>query len=130
MIQTKTEINYGDRNEKTGKIKLEVRPLETKISGTNYLVIDWDGLELNEAWKSKIVMYENTKKNQVNDYIESIYDLSSFTYTEKEWFKVIVGLMLDTQTNLFENGKTIYQLEPTDWEYSPESIIMFPILNS
>lgn len=128
MIQTKTPINYGDRNERTGQIRLEARPQEMRQDSQDYLVIDWDNSNPGNAWKSKTVTYSSEKKNQVNAYIEANYDLSGLTYSEKEWFKVIVGLMLDTQTNLLENGKTIYQLNPGDWEYTPEVLEMFPLL--
>lgn len=128
MIQTKTPINYGDRNERTGQIRLEACPQEMKKDSQDYLVIDWDNADSENAWKSKTVVYSSEKKNLVNAYIEANYDLSGLTYTEKEWFKIIVGLMLDTQTNLLENGKTIYQQDPPDWEYTPETLALFPML--
>jgi len=42
------------------------------------------------------------------------------TRVQKEVKKIVLGLMLDTQTNLYPNGKTIYQLNPNDWEFTPE----------
>lgn len=128
MIQTKTGITYGDRSEKFGIIKLEVRPQETTTEGSKYLVIDWDTSNLTDAYLSKMVFYDNNKKASVNAYIESNYDLSSLSYTDKEWVKIILGLMLDTKTNLFPSGKTIYRCLPSDWEFSPEVIERFPIL--
>lgn len=41
MIQSKTPIIYGSRNEKTGIIKIEVRKTESsRIDGEEFLVID------------------------------------------------------------------------------------------
>ena len=121
MIQTKQPITYGDRSEKQGKIKVEVRPLEMTKEGINYLVIDWD-ISTPEpvAWKSKEVFYSNDKINQLDAYLEATNDFSNMTKSQKEWEKVKLSLMLDTQTNLFSNGKTIYGLTPDDWEFTPE----------
>lgn len=121
MIQTKQPIIYGDRSEKQGKIKVEVRPLEMTKEGINYLVIDWD-ISTPEpvAWKSKEVFYSNDKINQLDAYLEATHDFSNMTKSQKEWEKVKLSLMLDTQTNLFSNGKTIYGLTPNDWEFTPE----------
>lgn len=121
MIQTKQPITYGDRSEKQGKIKVEVRPLEMTKEGINYLVIDWD-ISTTEpvAWKSKEVFYSNDKINQLDAYLEGTHDFSNMTKSQKEWEKVKLSLMLDTQTNLFSNGKTIYGLTPDDWEFTPE----------
>lgn len=125
MIQTKTPITYGDRDEKFGIIRLEVRPLQqTKSEGTKYLVIDWDVTDAANhiAVKSKEVLYSNEKIDQVDAYLESQHDFSEMTKTEKEWKKIELGLMLDTQTNLFSSGKTIYRQNPNDWEFTPETV--------
>lgn len=119
MIQTKEIITYGDRSEKQGKIMVEVRPLEMRKDGINYLVIDWDiTLDPPEAISSKEVFYDNDKINQLDIYLEATNDFSEMTKSEKEWLKVKLALMLDTQTNLLSNGKTIRGLEPNDWEFS------------
>ena len=119
MIQTKTAITYGDRSEKQGKIMLEVRPLEMTQLGTKYLVIDWDiTLEPKQPVSSKEVFYDNDKINQLDAYLESTHDFSEMTKSEKEWKKVVLALMLDTQTNLLPSGKTIRGQEPTDWEFT------------
>lgn len=130
MIQTKTAIAYGDRSERFGVIKVEVRPQETTVEGTDYLVIDWDTADMKDAWHSKNVFYDNEKKIAVNSYIESAYDLSGLSYAEREWVKLVIGLMLDTKTNVFPSGKTIYRCNPNEWEYSPEVLAMFPFLVS
>lgn len=119
MIQTKQIITYGDRSEKQGKIMLEVRPLEMRKDGINYLVIDWDiTLDPPEAISSKEVFYDNDKINQLDTYLEATNDFLEMTKSEKEWLKVKLALMLDTQTNLLPSGKTIRGLDPNDWEFS------------
>jgi len=119
MIQTKNIVPYGDRDSKQGKIMIEVRPLEMTKKGINYLVIDWDiSLSPAEAISSKEVFYDNTKINQLDTYLESTNDFSGLTKSEKEWTKVKLALMLDTQSNLFLNGKTIRGLNPNDWEFT------------
>ena len=121
MIQTKTPIVYGARNDKNGVIVVEAIPLMTTSLGTNYLVNDWvkvgDELVLNNA---KEVFYDNAKINQVDAYIEANFQpmLTGLAKTEKEWKKRQIALMLDTQTNLLPSGTTIYGLQPNDWEFT------------
>lgn len=123
MIQTKTPIVYGARNDKNGVIVVEAIPLMTTDLGTNYLVNDWakvDGeLVINNA---KEVFYDNAKINQIDAYIEANFQpmLTGLAKTEKEWKKRQIALMIDTQTNLLPSGTTIYGLEPNDWEFTPE----------
>lgn len=121
MIQTKTPIVYGARNDKNGIIVVEVIPLMTTNLGTNYLVNDWvkvdSELVINSA---KEVFYTNDKINQIDAYIESNFQqmLIGLSKTDKEWKKRQIALMLDTQTNLLPNGTTIYGIQPSDWEFS------------
>lgn len=123
MIQTKTPIVYGARNDKNGVIVVEVMPLMTSDLGTNYLVNDWakvDGeLVINNA---KEVFYDNEKINQIDDYIEANFQqlITGLSKTDKEWKKRQIALLIDTQTNLLPSGTTIYGLTPDDWEFTPE----------
>ncbi len=121
MIQTKQEVVYGDRDEKQGKIKVEIQSTKTVKSGIFFLVNDWD-ISKNppEIWKAKEVFYSNAQIDQIDAYIEANHDLSELTKSQKEWQKLKIGLMIDTQTNLFPSGNTIYKLTPSDWEFSPE----------
>jgi len=120
MIQTKLPIIYGSRNEKKGIIKIEVRPETPTKEGTEYLVIDWDTADTKDAYFSKKVFYDNAKIEQLDAYIEANYseELAGLTKAEKEWKKIQIGLMIDTQTNLLPSGKTIYGLNPEDWEFT------------
>lgn len=121
MIQTKTEIVFGGRDDKNGIIKIEVAPQRTTKEGTFYLVNDWSIIDgVQEMYKSKIVFYDNNKINQLDAYIEGNYSelLNGLDRTDREWKKMQIGLMIDTQTNLLSNGKTIYSLTPDDWEFS------------
>lgn len=118
MIQTKIPIMYGARNEREGILKIEAKPIDVSKEGTKYLVIDRDIANINDAWFSKEVFWDAEKIDQVNDYLEANHDFSQLTKTETEWKKIQLALMLDTQTNLLESGKTIYGLNPSDWEFS------------
>lgn len=127
MIQTINEVVYGDRDEKSGRILIEVRPLGTTRLGTEYLVNDWDITNVNNPviYKSKKVFYDNAKIDFLDDYIESNFSglLVDLSKSQKEWKKMQIALMLDTQTNLFNTGNTIYSLSPSDWEFNNEIII-------
>ena len=123
MIQTKTEIVYGARNDKNGIIVVEAIPLMTTDLGTTYLVNDWakvgEELVINNG---KEVFYDNAKINQIDAYIEASYQpmIVGLSKTEKEWKKRQIALMIDTQTNILPSGTTIYGLKPNDWEFTPE----------
>jgi hypothetical protein len=119
MIQSIIPVVYGARNEKTGIIKIEVRKTESpRTDGEEYLVIDWDDSNSNDAYFSKKVFWPNEQINQVNEYLEANNDFSGLTRVEIEKKKMQLALMLDTQTNLLPSGKTIYGLNPGDWEFS------------
>lgn len=119
MIQSKIPIEYGARNEKTGIIKIEVRKAESpRTDGEEYLVIDWELENTGDAYFSKKVFWPNEQINQVNEYLEATNDFSGLTRVEVERKKLQLALMLDTQTNLLPSGKTIYGLNPIDWEFS------------
>jgi len=123
MIQTKTPIVYGARNDKNGIIVVEAIPLMTTALGTNYLVNDWakvgEELVINNA---KEVFYDNEKINQIDAYIEVNFKplIAGLAKTDKEWKKRQIALLIDTQTNLLPSGTTIYGLNPSDWEFTPE----------
>lgn len=122
MIQTNFPVVYGNRNEKEGIIMVEVRPLEMTKEGQKYLVIDWDiSLDPPEAWFSKEVFYSKEKIQAVNDYLEVNHDFTGLSKVEAEMKKIQLGLMLDTQTNLFPSGKTIHNVMPEDWILTPET---------
>jgi hypothetical protein len=120
MIQTKIVIEYGDRSEKSGIIKIEVRPIEVGLDGTKYLVNDWDiTKDSKDPIHCKEVFWTADQINQMDEYLESIYDFSALSRTEKEWKKMQMALLIDTQTNIFSSGKTIYRQPIDNWEYSP-----------
>jgi len=121
MIQTKTAITYGDRSEKTGIIKVEVRQLEVKKEGTKFLVIDWDVLSTSvDPVFSKEVFWTNQEIDNMDNYLEQNNDFSALTKSEKEVKKKQLALYFDTLFNLLPSGKTIYRLTPDDWELTPE----------
>lgn len=123
MIQTITAITYGDRSEKTGIIKVEVRPLETTNEGTKYLVIDWDiSNPSTDPVHSKEVFWTNQEIDAMDSYLEQNNDFSALTKSEKEMKKLQLALFFDTLFNLLPSGKTIYRITPDDWELTPEIV--------
>lgn len=125
MIQTKTSIVYGDRSERTGIIKVEVRPLQTTDLGTEFLVIDWDiskeipANELPTPIFSKTVFWTKIEVDAADAYLEYMHDFDGLSKSEKEWKKLQLMLLYDTQTNLLASGNTIYRRQPSDWELTP-----------
>lgn len=121
MIQTKMEIVYGDRSEKMGIVKVEVRPLGVTPDGERFLVIDWD-VTNNSVIFSKEVFWTKEQINNMDVLLESTNDFSELTKLEKEMLKIKLALMYDTQNNVFPSGKTIYRRDPEDWEFTPEPV--------
>jgi len=131
MIQTNIPIIFGNRDERFGIIKIEVRLEDnTQEDGDRYLVIDWDLDNPKDAFFSKKVFWSNEQIQQMNDYLEANYDFSQMTRKDAEYLKVVLALMIDTKTNLLPSGKTIYRQTPDVWEFSPEIIERFPILGT
>jgi hypothetical protein len=129
MIQTKTPVLLGYRDEKEAIIKVEVRiDDDTQLGGNVYLVIDWNLNDIKDALGSKKVFRSNEEIQQINEYLESNYDFSGMTKKDIEYLKVVIALMLDTKTNLLPSGKTICRTTADNWEYSPEILERFPIL--
>lgn len=94
--------------------------------GNKYLVNDWDiTTPSTDPYQSKTVFYSNETLNQLDTLLESTYDFSGMTRVEKEWKKIELALMYDTQNNLLETGKTIYGQTPDDWEFTP---ILVPVI--
>ena len=129
MIQTNIPIIFGNRDERFGVVKIEVRLEDnTQEDGDRYLVIDWDLNDTKEAFFSKKVFWTNVQIEQMNSYLDSNYDFSELTKKEVDYLKLVLALMIDTKTNLLPSGKTIYRQTPDVWEFSPELIARFPIL--
>ena len=119
MIQTKMAIVYGDRSNKSAIIKIDIHSFSTTKDGTIYLVNDYAVINgIDEIISAKEVAYTNDQIDNLNAYIEANNDFTGLTKTQKDWQKIKIGLMLDTQTNLLASGKTIYKLTPSDWEFS------------
>jgi hypothetical protein len=122
MIQTIQPFFYEDRGDKIAKIKIEIESFATTKTGVVYKVNDWaiqeDGTRT--LYKTKEVSYSNETINQLDAYISANNDFTGMTKTEREWAKMKIALMLDTQTNLLGSGTTSYRLNPSDWEFIPE----------
>ena len=120
MIQTTKQVNYGNRVDKKGKVRIEVRPLESDKGLNKFLIIDWDiTLNPKEAIQSFIKTYTDEEIDASDAIIEANNSFTGLTRSQREKKKLAIRLMMETQANLLSNGKTIYQLLTTEWEYSP-----------
>jgi hypothetical protein len=129
MIQTKQPIFYEKRGDRQSIVIIEIDSYVVDKEGylltvSDYVLIDGIKVRHNE----KIVRYFNEQINQLSDYIDANYDLSGLSKSDKDAKKIQIGLFIDTTTNLLETSKTIYRLEPTDWEMTPVVIVEEPIV--
>lgn len=127
MIQTKNIILCVARNQKFGILKMKVtEAIPDGVGGTVYTIqdsiIETDGSE-TFIKPPKPVTYSKEQIDATDAYIEANFSdmLIGLTKTEKEQKKIQIGLMLDTQTNLLENGKTTWGQEPNSWEFTPDT---------
>lgn len=120
MIQTKTNIVFGNRDERDAVLKIEVRDGQKTPTGQEFLVIDWGMDDTKDAFFSKKVFKTNEEINALNDYVEANYTdvLAGLPRVQREEKKLQIALFLDTTTNLLPSGKTIYRQTSDDWEYS------------
>jgi hypothetical protein len=118
MIQTKEPI-LRNRNGVLSVLKLEVRPDIKTTTGRKFLVIDWNTSDESSAYFSKYIHKTDEEIDTLEVYIETNYDLSGLDREKREYKKLQIALILDTQTNLLEDGKTVYGLNPNDWEFTP-----------
>jgi len=119
MIQSTKQTFYGNRVDKKGKIKIEIRPLGSDNGINKFLIIDWDiTLNPKEAIQSFEKSYTDAELDASETLIESNNAFTGLTRSEKRKKILAIRLMSETQTNLLSNGKTIYQLAPSEWEYS------------
>lgn len=119
MIQTKTPIIYEDRGDKTSIVVIDIHSYSVEKDGYKLLVNDYVTINGEKVChKAKTVNYSNAQIDGLSAYIDANYDLSGLSKTQKEWKKMQIALMVDTQTNLLNSGLTIYRLQPNDWEFT------------
>ena len=53
-------------------------------------------------------------------YLSNSNDFSNLSKSQREKKKIQLSLLIDTMYNLLPSGKTIYRLQPEDWELSFE----------
>lgn len=118
MIQSTKQVWYGNRSEKRGKIRIEVRRLSEENGLNKFLIIDWD---ITENPIQAIQSFEKTYTDAEIDASDTIIEASNsfvgLTRSQKAKKILAIRLMQETQTQLLSNGKTIYQLTALDWEY-------------
>lgn len=128
MIQTKQPIFYEKRGDRQSIVIIEIDSYVVDKEGYLLTVSDYvlvDGFKV--CHNTKTVRYFNEQINQLSDYIDANYDLSGLSKVDRDAKKIQIGLYIDTTTNLLETGKTIYRLEPTDWELTPDPVIEEPV---
>ena len=120
MIQTKQPISFGDRGEETGITLVDVFSYSTTKEGAIFLINDWviDAEGNKTIYKAGNFFRSNEELNAIDAYLSANHTFEEMTKTEEQWEKIKLGLMLDTQTLLLSNGKTIYGQTPEDWEFS------------
>lgn len=120
MIQTTKQVNYGNRVDKKGKVRIEVRPLESDNGLNKFLIIDWDiTADPKEAIQSFVKTYTDEEIDASDAIIEANNSFTGLTRSQREKKKLAIRLLMETKENVLSNGKTIYQLLTTEWEYSP-----------
>ncbi|MHC0442307.1 hypothetical protein [Flavobacterium sp. 3-210] len=122
MIKTTIPVKTELRGIEKSIVQVEVISYKGTPEGNFYTVndfavsIDSEGNTVKKFIQEKTVFYPADKINQLNEYLESQNDYSTLTKMERDWSKIKQGLLIDTQTNLYEDGTTIYEIQPINWE--------------
>lgn len=116
MIQSKKQLIYDARNgEKQAVIQVEIDSWNVTKEVTTYSVIDYALINDQKVMISqKQVNYDNATINQISHYLESTNDFSGLTKLERDWKKVTLALLIETQS------KPLYGSLGIDWELIPE----------
>jgi len=119
MIQSKFPTYYQAWGNAKAIVKLSVSTSVQEIEGIVYTVV-YSAILPDEEFVigTKPVFKNNEEIDQLNSYLESLNDYSGFSKSELEWEKIKDALLLDVQTNLYDDGKTVFRLNPEDWELS------------
>jgi len=119
MIQTTKQVYYGNRVNKKGKVRIEIRQLESYNGINKFLIIDWDiTANPKEAIQSFEKTYTDAEIDDSDAIIEANNDFTKLTKSQKKKKILAIRLKNEITTELLSNGKTIYQLNPIDWEFS------------
>ncbi len=123
MIRTKQAIDYQDRGVKSSFVEIEIHSYATTKEGIELLVHDWvwvDGVKT--IYKAENHFFSNMEVDALDAYLfaneQFIEETKNMSKTQRDWHKLKIALMFDTQVNVYLNGQTIYKLMPSDWEFS------------
>jgi hypothetical protein len=123
MVQSKIQLSYGSSRTLYNQaiIRLAITSWTVTKEGTIYeidnLAVQQDGSTILDEHVTKFV--PNEKLLQIDAYLQANYSYQGLNKVERDWIKAKHGLLLFVQTDLFPNGKTIYQSEPQYWELTP-----------
>ncbi len=120
MIKTTIPVKTELRGITTSLVQLEIVSYKGTTEGNYYTVHDYaisetDGAIVKRIIQEKTVFYDATKINTLNELLESQNDYSQMSKMERDWSKIVDGLLYDTQNNLFEDGTTVYEIQPNQW---------------
>ncbi|MEO8534255.1 MAG: hypothetical protein ABI441_10905 [Flavobacterium sp.] len=122
MIKSKIPAFCDLRSSRKAIIQIEIDSYESSPEGTRYLVNDYainddgEGNFTKQLINTKSVFYTAEKINQLNEFLETSYEYSGMSKIERDWTKVKQGLLIETQTNLYDDGLTVFRLNPNQWE--------------
>lgn len=122
MIRSILPVEFTGRKIEMSKVQLEILEYKGTPEGNYYIVHDYaisedeQGNVIKRFVAEKTVFYTSEKINALNTYLEANNDYTGLSKMDRDWLKIKQGLLLDTQTNLWENNTTIYGLQPNDWE--------------
>ena len=129
MVQTKQPIFYEKRGDRQSIVIIEIDSYVVDKEGYLLTVKDYvliDGVKV--CHDTKIVRYFNSQIDQLSNYIDANFPTAGLSKSAKDWKKLQIGLLIDTTTNLLATAKTIYRLEATDWEFTPDPVVEEPVI--
>lgn len=126
MIRSTTTAIYTMRSQETAIIEIAITDWRYEPLGERYVatvedyavMTDDEGIEGKQLCNTKQVTYSNA---QIDGLFQMIGNPISINESySSELIKLIASALLHvTITDIYENGKTIYGLKPTDWAINP-----------
>lgn len=121
MIRSTKEAIFRLRSVEKAIIEVAItnwryEPLNQRYVATveDYAVLNVEGSETRQLVNTKEVYYSNAQIDGLFSMIGNPINVNE-SYSSELIKLIAAALLYVTQTDLFENGKTIYGLDPQDW---------------
>ena len=115
-IRSKIALTYDARNQKSDTIYIAITRWVYDQYTYNAEVVDYR--KVDGVFQVISKKFKSYQKAEIDGLFSALQNsiLPSESYSEEMDSLLTMGLLLDTRTNLLDNGKTVYGGVGSDWE--------------